>query len=60
MLFEEVAEIARLAKLHDDVERVLFDEGLAVADDEGVDQFAHDGGLVYCLDMGWDTFLRAF
>lgn len=57
---EVVGEIARVAKFHDDVERIVLDEGLLVPDDEGVDELAHDGGFVDGLHRDGGTLLRAF
>lgn len=57
---EVVGEITGVAKFHDDVERIVLDEGLLVPDNEGVDELAHDGGLVDGLHRDGGTLFRAF
>lgn len=57
---EEIRQIPTVAKLHNNVQRILLDEGLSVSHDEGVEQLAHDGGLVDRLPYKIETFLRAF
>lgn len=57
---EEIRQVPTVAKLHDDVERILLDEGLSISHDEGVEQLAHDGRLVDRLPYNRETFLRAF
>jgi hypothetical protein len=57
---EVVRQVARVAELHHDIQRVLLDEGFAVSDDEGVNELAHDGRLVDGLRGGMLTFFLAF
>lgn len=57
---QELIEIAIVAVLHNDVEIVFLDEWLFVAYNEGMDQFAHNRGLIDCLHWESYTFFFAF
>lgn len=39
-------KIAIVAILHNNMQGIILNEGLLVLDDEGMNEFAHDGGFV--------------
>lgn len=60
LCFEEASQVTVVTVLHCDIEHIVFDEGLLISYNIGVDQLPHYGGFVNGLLQSIFTLLRAF